>query len=249
MFVPPESAGPTTAELLEILQAEADPSDAEVLARYFRTGPGGYGEGDTFCGIKLSRLRTVLRPYVTTPFVRDHWLPLLHSPIHEYRLACLVMMAERAVRGSAEEQGLIYDTYLGNTRRVNNWDLVDVSCAPIVGGYLLTRDRAPLSLLARSESLWERRISIVSTHRFIRAGESADTYVLAAQLLGDDHDLIHKAVGWMLREAGKRVSRSELIAFLDQHAAAMPRTMLLYAIEHFDPDLRRHYLTRRHLAR
>jgi 3-methyladenine DNA glycosylase AlkD len=158
-------------------------------------------------------------------------------------------MADRAARGSAAEQTVIYQTYLANTDRVNNWDLVDVSCAPVVGGYLLKRDRGPLYRLAQSRSLWERRISVVSTHRFIRAGESADTYRVAAQLLGDDQDLIHKAVGWMLREAGKRVSRNELLAFLDQHAATMPRTMLRYAIEHLDPDLRQHYLGFRHLAR
>ena len=248
MPVQPEPADPTTADLLETLEAEANPTDAATLARYFRTETGAYGAGDVFCGIKLSRLRAILRPYRTMPFVAADWLALLRSPIHEHRLACLVMMAERATRGSADERALLYETYLANTSHVNNWDLVDVSCAPIVGGYLLERDRAPLYRLARSRSLWERRIAIVSTHRFIRAGQSADTYALAARLLGDDHDLIHKAAGWMLREAGLRVSRGELLAFLDQHAATMPRTMLRYAIEHLDPEVRQHYRSLR-LAR
>jgi hypothetical protein len=244
-----EAAEPTPPEVADALQAEANPDDAAVLARYFRTGPGEYGEGDVFIGIKLSRLRAILKPHLSVPFAPADWLPLLRSPVHEHRLACLVVMAGRARRGRSDEHELIYDTYLGNTGHVNNWDLVDVSCAPIVGGYLLDRDRAPLYQLVRSRLIWERRIAIVSTHWFIRAGQAADTYGLATRLLDDDHDLIHKAVGWMLREAGKRVGRDELIAFLDEHAATMPRTMLRYAIEHLDPDLRHHYLGLRHLAR
>jgi 3-methyladenine DNA glycosylase AlkD len=140
---------------------------------------------------------------------------------------------------------VIYDAYLGNTSYVNNWDLVDVSCGPIVGGYLLDRDRSPLYLLARSDLLWERRIATVSSQHFLSRGETADLYRLAEILLLDRHDLIHKAVGWSLREAGRRVDRDELRRFLDQHAATMPRTSLRYAIEHFDPAERQHYLTRR----
>jgi 3-methyladenine DNA glycosylase AlkD len=124
---------------------------------------------------------------------------------------------------------------------VNNWDLVDAGAPEIVGGYLLERERARLDRLADSAWLWDRRIAIVATHTFIRAGQSADTYRLALRLLADRHDLIHKAVGWMLREAGKRVDRAELLAFLDDHAAAMPPTMLRYAVEHLDPILRAHY--------
>ena len=138
---------------------------------------------------------------------------------------------------------LIYDTYLGNTRYVNNWDLVDVSCGPIVGGYLLDRDRSPLHELVRSDLLWERRIAMVSSQTFLTRGETSDLYRLAEILLPDRHDLIHKAVGWSLREAGKKVDRDELRRFLDQHASTMPRTALRYAIEHFDSSERQHYLS------
>lgn len=229
------------ADLINLLRAEADPDDAEILARYFQTGPGGYGEGDVFLGIKLSRLRTILKPHRTVRFVPAEWLPLLHSPIHEHRLACLVVMAERAQRGAAAERAELYATYLANTAHINNWDLVDVSAAAVVGGYLMDRARSVLYQLARSPLLWDRRIAVVSTHRFLRAGQSGDTYALALLLRDDDHDLIHKAVGWMLREAGRRVSRAELVAFLDQYAASLPRVTLRYAIEHLDPEERTHY--------
>jgi 3-methyladenine DNA glycosylase AlkD len=171
---------------------------------------------------------------------------MLHSPIHEHRLITLVVMSERAKkiarRGDGNELGLIYDTYLDNTNHVNNWDLVDVSCGPIVGGYLLDRDRSPLYELARSDLLWDRRIAIVGSQRFLPEGDTSDLYRLAEILLPDRHDLIHKAVGWSLREAGKKVDADELRRFLDQHAATMPRTALRYAIEHFDAAERQHYL-------
>lgn len=228
-------------DVRRMLQAEANPADAAMLAGYFRTGPGEYGEGDVFIGIKLSRLREVLRPYGQQAFSPDEWLPLLRSPVHEHRLACLVVMADRSARGPDAERHDMYRTYLANTAYVNNWDLVDASAAQVVGRYLLHRDRAPLDPLAASELIWERRIAIISTHFFIRAGQSADTYRLAERLLADDHDLIHKATGWMLREAGKRVDETELLHFLDQHAAGMPRTMLRYAIERLPPDQRAHY--------
>jgi 3-methyladenine DNA glycosylase AlkD len=243
------SADLSPVRLVEQLRAEANAEDAAVLAGYFRTAPGGYAEGDEFIGVKLSRIRALVKAYRLVPFVAADWLPLLRSGVHEDRLAGLVYMTERAVRGPEAEQTLIYSTYLEETEHVNNWDLVDASCGPIVGRYLLDRDRAPLHRLARSGSVWERRIAVVSTHVFLRAGQSADTYRLAENLLGDDHDLIHKAVGWMLREAGKRVDRAELLAFLDAHAAAMPRTMLRYSIEHLDAEQRKHYLDRKHLAR
>ncbi len=227
--------------LLRTLEDEADPDDAAVLARFFKTGPGEYGEGDIFIGIKLSRLRTLVQPYGRRTFHAADWLPYLQSPVHEHRLAALVIMADRANRGPAAELDEIYQTYLANTASVNNWDLVDASAAQIVGRRLLDRDRAPLDALARSGWLWNRRIAIVSTHAFIRVGQSADTYRIAELLLADDHDLIHKAVGWMLREAGKRVDRAELRAFLDAHASVMPRTMLSYATEHLAPDVRAHY--------
>jgi 3-methyladenine DNA glycosylase AlkD len=230
-------------DLLRALDAAADPDVATVLARYFQTGPGGYGEGDTFIGIKLSDLRVLVKPYTRQAFTAADWEPLLRDRRHEYRLAALVMMSQRAARGTEDERGEIYQTYLRHTAYVNNWDLVDVSAAPVVGGYLIDRDRAPLYALANSTLVWDRRIAIIATHRFLRAGDATDTFALAALLLGDRHDLMHKAVGWSLREAGKRVDPGELRSFLNEHVRQMPRTALRYAIEHFDPEERRHYLT------
>ena len=228
------------------MEAAADPETARTLARYFQVRPGGYGEGDVFLGLKLSELRTLLAPYAAEPFVPYRWLPVLRSQVHEHRLASLVVMSERARRsagrrGDPAELELIYRTYLDNTAHINNWDLVDVSCKPIVGGYLQYRDRAPLYALARSESLWERRIAMVGCQRFLKAGETADLFRLAEMLLGDRHDLMHKAVGWSLREAGKR-DPAALRQFLTGHVSGMPRTTLRYAIEHFDPEERRAYL-------
>jgi 3-methyladenine DNA glycosylase AlkD len=234
-------------DLVAAMDAAASPENARALARYFKVAPGSYGEGDIFLGLKLGELRELAKPYVTSAFQSDQWLPMLHSPIHEHRMIALLVMSERAPKSAkksadAAELQLIYDTYLDNTRWVNNWDLVDVSCRPIVGSYLLDRDRAPLYELVESEWLWDRRIAMVSSQHFLRRGETTDLYRLAVILLPDRHDLIHKAVGWSLREAGKRVDRDELRHFLDQYAPRMPRTTLRYAIEHFEPAERQHYL-------
>jgi 3-methyladenine DNA glycosylase AlkD len=230
-------------DLVRAMEATATPENARALARYFKVAPGSYGEGDIFLGLKLGDLRQLAKPYAASVFEPDQWLPMLRSPIHEHRLIALVVMTERAKKPANEaELQMIYDTYLGNTSYVNNWDLVDVSCGPIVGGYLLDRDRSPLYELVRSPLLWDRRIAMVGSQYFLRRGETGDLYRLAEILLPDRHDLIHKAVGWSLREAGKRVDGDELRRFLDQHAAAMPRTTLRYAIEHFDPTERQHYL-------
>ena len=233
--------------LVRAMDAAASPDNAQALARYFKVAPGSYGEGDIFLGLKLGELRQLAKPYLNSAFDPDQWLPMLHSPIHEHRLITLVVMSERAKklakRGEDDELRLIYDTYLGNTSHVNNWDLVDISCGPIVGGYLLDRDRSPLYELARSGLLWDRRIAMVGSQRFLRRRETSDLYRLAEILLPDRHDLIHKAVGWSLREAGKKVDADELRRFLDQHVATMPRTALRYAIEHFDPVERQYYLS------
>lgn len=230
--------------LIDSIAAEADPDAAAVLARFFQVRPGGYGEGDVFVGVKLSRLRVLAKPYSRVAGEPADLLPLLHSPVHEHRLACLVIWSERAGRGDAAERAAIADLYLANTDRVNNWDLVDASAGPIVGGRILDPggDHALLDRLARSALLWDRRIAMVATHQLIRAGVTADTYRIAELLLDDRHDLIHKAVGWMLREAGKRVDEAELRAFLDRWAGRMPRTALRYAIERLDPDTRKAYL-------
>jgi 3-methyladenine DNA glycosylase AlkD len=234
-------------ELVRAMDAAASPENARALARYFKVAPGSYGEGDIFLGLKLGELRQLAKPYLNSAFDPEQWLSMLHSPIHEHRLITLVVMSERAKklakRDDDDELRLIYDSYLGNTSHVNNWDLVDISCGPIVGGYLLDRDRSPLYGLARSGLLWDRRIAMVGSQRFLRRRETSDLYRLAEILLPDRHDLIHKAVGWSLREASKKVDADELRRFLDQHVATMPRTALRYAIEHFDPAERQHYLS------
>ncbi len=233
-------------ELVRAIDAAADPEAARVLTRYFKVGPGDYGEGDTFIGVKLSQLRPLAAPYAIEVFEPSLWLPLLYSPVHEHRLCALVVMSERARRnagrqGDPEELELIYRTYLDNTAYVNNWDLVDISSKPIVGGYLQHRDRSPLYALARSDSLWERRIAMVGSQWFLKVGETDDLYRLAEMLLGDRHDLMHKAVGWSLREAGKK-DPDALRAFLTTHISRMPRTALRYAIEKFDAEERRAFL-------
>jgi 3-methyladenine DNA glycosylase AlkD len=234
---------------MQAIDDAADPAVAEVLARYFQLKPGGYGFGDQMIGVKLSTLRGLLKPYVRAGLPLPDLEKALASPIHEHRLAVLALLADRAAiaikprTANAAELSAIYELYLRNTQYVNNWDLVDCSAPQIVGGYLLDKPRDPLYELVASGNLWERRIALVATQRLIGEGQTADTFNLAALVLTDPEDLIHKASGWMLREAGKRVSPDDLLAFLDQHAAAMPRTMLRYAIERLPPDVRRHYLS------
>lgn len=199
-------------------------------------------------GVKLSTIRGLLKPYLHADLPLTELEQALHSPVHEHRLAVLCLLADRAAqsvkRRTADpaEHAAIHELYLRSTAYVNNWDLVDCSAAEIVGGYLIDKPRDVLYTLIRSSSLWERRIALIATHFLIRAGETADTYALAALVLDDREDLIHKASGWMLREAGKRVRERELLAFLDRHAAVMPRTMLRYAIERLAPEVRKHYL-------
>jgi 3-methyladenine DNA glycosylase AlkD len=231
--------------MIASVDAAANPADAAILARYFKTGSGEYGEGDVFAGVKLSTLRVLMKPYLRAGLPLPDLEKALASPVHEHRQAVLVVLAERAARADPAGLAAIYELYLRNTAYIDNWDLVDVSAPEIVGGYLLDKPRTVLRELVVSSNLWERRIALVATHRFIRAGESADTYELAALVLDDKQDLIHKASGWMLREAGKRVDQGELLAFLDVHAARMPRTMLRYAIERLPADVRKHYLTQR----
>jgi 3-methyladenine DNA glycosylase AlkD len=221
------------------LQSLASPEAAALATRFFKTGPGQYGEGDTFIGINVPTLRTVSRSFRALPL--DELRTLLHSPVHEERHLALMILVLQVAKCDARHREQAYDLYLGNTRFVNNWDLVDCSAPQVVGGYLMTRPREPLSVLARSESLWERRIAVVSTQHFIRHGELGETLAICRLLLGDREDLIHKAAGWMLREVGKR-DQSALEGFLDRNRATMPRTMLRYAIERLPPDQRRAYL-------
>jgi 3-methyladenine DNA glycosylase AlkD len=231
----------TLAAVRRRLREVADPEDAVFLQRFFKTGPGQYGEGDHFLGIRVPITRKLAREFADLPLGDVE--KLLHDRWHEARLLALVLLVSQYARGGAAEKDRIFRLYLANTNRINNWDLVDMSAAGIVGAHLETRDRAPLDRLARSKSLWERRIAIVATYWFIRHGEFDDTLRIAATLLGDSHDLIHKAVGWMLREVGKRDERV-LETFLDEHASEMPRTALRYSIERMSPAKRTRYMAR-----
>ncbi|MGD8276810.1 MAG: DNA alkylation repair protein, partial [Gemmatimonadota bacterium] len=197
-----EPAPASAAAIVDELEALADPAHARRAARYFRTGPGEYGEGDRFLGLRVPQVRGVAKRH------RDASLPtmlgLLRSPWHEARLLALVLMVEAYRRGDDAVRAALFDAYLANTRHVNGWDLVDVSAGTLVGAHLEGRSKRLLIRLARSESLWERRIAIIATSHEIRCGRFDETLRIAALLLDDPHDLIHKAAGWMLREVGKR---------------------------------------------
>lgn len=233
----------TAREARERLAALGDAAVARHAQGFFKTGKGEYGAGDRFRGIRVPVLRRVARASAKMPL--GETLRLLRSPHHEDRLVALLVLTRAYARGIDAERRRIVDAYLAHTRYVNSWDLVDTSAPYILGPYLLHRSRAVLSRLARSSSLWERRIAILSTAHFIRHGEAAETLRLAEVLLGDGHDLIHKAAGWMLREVGQRCGAGVLRQFLDAHAPRMPRTMLRYAIEHFSPAQRARYLAMR----
>jgi len=230
----------TPAALRRELRAHAEPGYATTLAGFFKTGPGEYGEGDKFLGVRVPQIRRIAG--IGAREDDRAVIPLLRSEWHEERLLALLILVRRFQHGSSAEKKDIFDLYLRETAWINNWDLVDTSAHHIVGAWLLRRPRGILRRLARSESLWERRIAVVATWTFIRAGDPSTTFALCKCLLRDPHDLIHKACGWMLREAGKH-DRPALENFLTRHAAAMPRTMLRYAIEHF-PGIRRKFYLR-----
>ena len=229
----------TASEIEARLRQLGDEATARVLQGFFKTGPGEYGEGDLFLGIKVPPLRRLAREHQDLPL--GETAALLGSAFHEARLLALLILVRAFARGGAAQRQAIYRLYLRSTARINNWDLVDSSAEHIVGGHLADRDRKPLYRLAGSASLWERRIAVLATFHFIRRGDFADTLKLAALLLGDGEDLIHKAVGWMLREVGKRDVAAEE-AFLAEHCRRMPRTMLRYAVERFPEPRRRLYL-------
>jgi 3-methyladenine DNA glycosylase AlkD len=242
--VPGRAAAPPSARRIEAeLVALGDPRDAAFLARYFKTGPGEYGAGDRFLGIRVPALRRLARAHQDLPL--GTLAALLESRWHEARLLALLVLVrayERATRqGDPVARDEICALYLASLGRVNNWDLVDLSAPNIVGAHLLGRDLAPLRRLARSRSVWERRVAILATAAHTRAGDSGPTLEIADLLRDDSHDLIHKAVGWMLREVGKR-DRAALERWLKPRYAAMPRTMLRYAIERFPARLRQRYL-------
>jgi 3-methyladenine DNA glycosylase AlkD len=230
------TARSSAAAIRARLRGLANPAIAAHSARFFKSGSGQYGAGDRFLGVRVPDVRRVAREFCAAPLATA--LTLLRSPLHEERLLAIVLLVERFERGDERERARIYEQLRKHTPRyVNNWDLVDTSAAPIVGAYLEARDRNPLYDLARSQSLWERRVAIIATFGYIKKGAFDDTLALARILLRDREDLIHKAAGWMLREVGNR-DRVVLERFLREHHAAMPRTMLRYAIEKL-PDRRR----------
>ncbi len=217
-----------------------NPEIAEHSQRFFKTGLGDYGEGDKFLGIRVPVLRKQAKQLKDVPF--EVASQLLSSEYHEERLLCLLILVLQFSKGTTKQQQIIYRFYLKHTQFVNNWDLVDTSAEYIVGAYLLTRNRKPLYRLARSEMLWERRIAIMSTYHYIKKSEFDDTMKLAEILRQDQEDLIHKAVGWMLREVGKRQLDLEE-KFLKRYYQQLPRTMLRYAIEKFPQEKRLAYLS------
>lgn len=221
------------------LKKLGNPEHAAVSQRFFKTGPGEYGEGDIFVGVRVPVLRKLSSEFKDLPVSQIEIL--LHSPIHEERMLGILLYVRLVKRGDDDVKRDIYNRYLQSTKFINNWDLVDVSAEHIVGAYLMDKSRRPLYRLARSKSLWERRIAIMATFHYIKRREYSETLKIAGMLLVDRHDLIHKAVGWMLREIGKRDITTEE-AFLKEHYENMPRTMLRYAIEKFPEDLRQRYL-------
>jgi 3-methyladenine DNA glycosylase AlkD len=229
----------TVQDIRNRLQHLANKKKALTLQGFFKTGPDEYGEGDVFLGITVPRLRKLVKECDGIPIAET--AALLKSGIHEERLLALLMLVHAFSKGDAAAQRKIYNLYCKNTRYVNNWDLVDLSAPNIVGSYLLDKSRKLLYEFAKSRDLWKRRIAIMATFSFIKQNEFNDALIISKMLLADDHDLVHKAVGWMLREIGKR-SLSVEEKFLKQHYKNMPRTMLRYAMERFPEAKRRRYL-------
>ncbi|HXQ78512.1 MAG TPA: DNA alkylation repair protein [Gemmatimonadaceae bacterium] len=230
---------PTLAAIKAEIQTLAEPKRATVSLTFFKTGPGQYGEGDKFLGLTVPQMRTLAKKY--RKLDHDSALALLASPWHEERLVALLLFVDGYKRGDEQTRRQIHHAYLSNTRWINNWDLVDLSAEHVVGSHVEPKRIALLEKLARSKDLWERRIAIVATFYFIKRNEFRPTLRIATMLMADSHDLIHKAVGWMLREVGKR-DRKALDAFLKKHYSKMPRTMLRYAIERHPESLRKKYL-------
>jgi 3-methyladenine DNA glycosylase AlkD len=229
----------TAQEISKILRGLADSQIAEHSQRFFKTGLGQYGEGDLFLGIRVPVLREQAKKFKDAPLGEVQ--SLLKSAYHEERLCALLLLVQKFSQGNPANQKAVYELYLENTRYINNWDLVDLSAYLIVGVWLTDKDRRRLYALARSKSLWERRIAIIATFHFIKNKQFADTLAIAALLLTDREDLMHKATGWMLREVGKRDLAQEK-EFLNAHYQQMPRTMLRYAIEKFPESERLTYL-------
>lgn len=234
------SSVPALSSVRRDLRKVATRRRAASNQRFFKTAPGEYGAGDKFLGVTVSQLRAIAREFRNLPL--KYTVDLLRSPWHEERLLALFILVQQYVRGDTAARRRIHQIYLRNSRSVNNWDLVDSSAAQLVGAHLEHGNRRLLRRLARSRSLWERRIAMIATYHYIRQRDFRDALAVAELLRRDEHDLIQKAVGWMLREIGNRDRRAEE-QFLRKHARTMPRTMLRYAIEKFPEPLRRKYLS------
>ncbi|KKR88018.1 MAG: alkylation repair enzyme protein [Candidatus Curtissbacteria bacterium GW2011_GWA1_41_11] len=221
------------------LNRQADIKKAQVYQRFFKTGKGQYGEGDKFIGLTVPQLRAIAKKYSTLPLSQVK--KLLQNKIHEYRLTALLILVDQYQKSDDSGQKIICDYYLKHIRYVNNWDLVDLSADKILGDFLGGKGKPILYKLAKSNNVWERRIAIIATFNFIKNNQFKETLKISEILLNDQHDLIHKAVGWMLREVGKR-NQKVLESFLQEHYKSMPRTMLRYVIERFDEKKRKFYL-------
>ncbi len=232
----------TAATVKAALKELASIEKAMILQRFFKTGEGEYGEGDLFWGLTVPQQRTIAKKNLTLPLSEIELL--LSEPYHECRLTALLICVERFKKASESDRKSIVELYLRNTHRINNWDLVDLSAHYILGKYYADKDRSIIHKLAESELLWEQRIAVIATFDFIRNGDYADTLILAEKLLNHKHDLMHKAVGWMLREVGKR-NKSIETDFLMQYSTQMPRTMLRYAIEKYPEEERQFFLKRK----
>ena len=223
-------------KLIEELKKVADPQKAKLLQGFFKTAPGQYGYGDVFWGITIPQNRRIAQSFIDISY-KEISLMMRHE-VHEVRMCSLMILVEKF----KQEPQAVYKLYMANKKYVNNWDLVDLTAYKIVGAYLKDRPKAVLYKLAQSKELWDRRIAIVSTFYFIQSGFAEETFKISDMLMGDKEDLMHKAVGWMLREVGKRCSEKELKSYLKDRYQTMPRTMLRYAIERFPADVRKKYL-------
>ena len=220
-------------KIFNALVARSDEEKKIVLPRFFKTGKGQYGEGDKFLGVTVPNIREVAKEYKDVNF--DIIKELIHSPWHEMRMCALLILVNNSKKEVTKET---FDFYLSQSKHINNWDLVDLSAPQIVGQYLLDKNRDILYRLSESDLLWDNRIAIVSTLTFIRNNDLNDTYKLSLKMMKHQHDLMHKSIGWMLREAGKR-DEKRLYDFVMEHKSIMPRTMLRYSIEKFTPDIRK----------
>ena len=228
-------------QIKQALQKKANPDKAKIYQRFFKTGPGQYGEGDKFLGLTMPEQRTIAKKYLNLTL--NDISKLLGSQYHEHRMTALIILTYKYPKANKNLKKQIYEFYIKSYDQINNWDLVDVTAPRIVGEYLLDKDRKVLYDFAKSSHLWKKRIAIISTFTFIRNNDFQDTINISEILLKDTHDLIHKAVGWMLREMGKK-DESYLTNFLDKHHKIMPRTMLRYSLEKLSEPQRKHYMAR-----